>query len=173
MAVTWSTTEPTNVVEWSADVTGTSQLFLKNGKYGCYINVVGAICRLDDNQICVKVGLQFNKYSTWASGNSCVLAPKAAGEQGDSITVYYSQSGTVATYYAILPADYAEETIQVGNYLVSAANGVYVTLTVPKAVGAQCYINVNGTWKQTTAYINVGGSWKEVTPKINVGGTWK
>ena len=152
MSVTWTTTEPANVVEWSANVTGTSRLFLSSGKYGCYINVVGAICRLDDNQICAKVGLQFDKYYTWANGNSCALAPKAAGEQGDSITVYYSQTGTVATYYAILPADYAEETIQVGNYLVNAADGVYVTLTVPASVAKQPKL-----WKK------VGGVWTEVT----------
>ena len=173
MSVTWTTTEPTNVVEWSADVTGEERLFLDSGKYGCYINVIGAICRLTDNRICVKVALNFQKYYTWAIGNACALAPYAAGEMDKDITVSYSQSGIVATYYAILPADYAEETIQVGNYLVNAADGVYVTLTVPKAVGAQCYVNVNGTWKEATVYVNVNGSWKEAQAKINVGGEWK
>jgi hypothetical protein len=173
MSVTWSTTEPTNVVEWSEDVSGSEQLFLKNGKYGCYINVIGAICRLTDNRICVKVALNFQKYYTWAIGNTCNLAPYAAGEKGTETTVYYSQSGIVATYYAILPADYSETSVKVGNYLVNAADGVYVTLTVPKAVGAQCYVNVNGSWKEATVFVNVGGTWKEAQAKINVGGDWK
>jgi len=41
------------------------------------------------------------------------------------------------------------------------------------AAGNKLWLNVSGTWKQTTPWIKVGGVWKQANPKIKVSGTWR
>ena len=177
---TFVTTEPSNVVEWSAEVKGDTVEMFSYGNYGYQYYSLCAASRLTDNSICARIKMYSCKVGNWGALTSVSYRPwgnnGSENEFGDLKSYTYGANFYLAaTYYYILPSSYSGSTLTVGmtsGHSSTTANSP-VTLTVPKSVGAQCYVNVNGSWKEATMFVNVGGLWKEAQAKINVGGEWK
>ena len=145
---TFSTVAPTNVVGWSAEVTGEWVSMYNQGKYGYAYRSECAVTRLSNNSICVRIKM-------WSNGIwGC---------------------GPAAIYYYTLPSSYKGATVTAGmtcGLRPTNANSP-VTLTVPEPVGNMLYLNTNGVWHQVGLYYHTTGIWKEAFPYININGEWK
>ena len=178
---TFSTVAPTNVVGWSAEVSGEWVNMYKQGKYAYAYQSKCAVTRLSDNSICVRIKMYSGAIQGWGPGNKATYIPwgnnGTTNEFGPSGTYNYGSSPYLAaTYYYTLPSSYKGTTVTAGmtcGNRPTQANSP-VTLTVPKPVGPTVYIKVGGTWKQASkVYVKISGAWKEGQLKINVGGAWK
>ena len=177
---TFSTTAPTNVVGWSAEVTGEWVSMYNYGKYGYAYRSQCAVTRLSDNSICVRIKMWSNAIKDWGPANQATYIPwgnnGTENEFGPSGKYNYGSGGYVAAiYYYTLPASYKGATVTAGmtcGIKPTTANSP-VTLTVPEPVGNMLYLNTNGVWHQVGLYYHTTGIWKEAFPYININGKWK
>ena len=137
---TFSTVEPTNIVGWSAEVSGTWVNMYKQGKYGYAYRSECAVTRLTDNSICVRIKMRSNAINGWGPANKATYIPwgnnGTANEFGPSGKYNYGSSYIAATYYYTLPASYTGTTVTAGmtcgiNPTRASSPG---TLAVPEAV---------------------------------------
>lgn len=172
---TFSTVAPTNVVGWSAEVSGEYVNMYNKGKYGYAYFSKCAITRLSDNSICVRIKMHSSGIMGWGPGNKASYLPwgnnGTANEFGPEEVYNYGDGYYLAaTYYYTLPASYKGTTVTAGmtcGRKPTTANSP-VTLTVPEPVGDILYLNVNGTAKQVTrVLLNVNGTAKEALVKAN------
>ena len=172
---TFSTVAPTNVVGWSAEVSGEYVNMYNKGKYGYAYFSKCAITRLSDNSICVRIKMYSSGIMGWGPGNRASYLPwcnnGTANEFGPEEVYNYGDGYYLAaTYYYTLPASYKGTTVTAGmtcGRKPTTANSP-VTLTVPEPVGDILYLNVNGTAKQVTrVLLNVNGTAKEALVKAN------
>lgn len=172
---TFSTVAPTNVVGWSAEVSGDWVNMYNQGKYGYSYRSQCAVTRLSDNSICVRIKMWSKAIMGWGGGNRATYCPW--GNNGTENEFgpleaydYGSDAYVAATYYYTLPASYRGTTVTAGmtsGHKPTSANSP-VTLTVPEPVGDVLYLNVNGTAKQVTrVLLNVNGTAQEVLVKAN------
>ena len=178
---TFSTVAPTNVVGWSAEVSGEWVNMYNQGKYGYAYQSKCAVTRLSDNSICVRIKMYSTAIQGWGPANQPTYIPwgnnGTKNEFGPSGNYNYGSGAYVAaTYYYTLPSSYKGATVTAGmtcGLRPTKANSP-VTLTVPEPVGDTLYIKVGGAWKQATSvYIRVSGAWKDGQLKIKTGGAWK
>ena len=171
----FSTTAPTNVVGWSAEVSGEYVNMYNKGKYGYAYFSKCAITRLSDNSICVRIKMYSSGIMGWGPANRASYLPwgnnGTANEFGPEEVYNYGDGYYLAaTYYYTLPASYKGTTVTAGmtcGRKPTTANSP-VTLTVPEPVGDILYLNVNGTAKQVTrVLLNVNGTAKEALVKAN------
>ena len=172
---TFSTVAPTNVVGWSAEVSGEYVNMYNKGKYGYAYFSKCAITRLSDNSICVRIKMHSSGIMGWGPGNKASYLPwgnnGTANEFGPEEVYNYGDGYYLAaTYYYTLPASYKGTTVTAGmtcGRKPTTANSP-VTLTVPEPVGDILYLNVNGAAKQVTrVLLNVDGTAKEALVKAN------
>ena len=172
---TFSTTAPTNVVGWSAEVSGEHVNMYNKGKYGYAYFSKCAITRLSDNSICVRIKMYSSGIMGWGPANRASYLPwgnnGTANEFGPEEVYNYGDGYYLAaTYYYTLPASYKGTTVTAGmtcGRKPTTANSP-VTLTVPEPVGDILYLNVNGSAKQVTrVLLNVNGTAKEALVKAN------
>lgn len=172
---TFSTVAPTNVVGWSAEVSGEYVNMYNKGKYGYAYFSKCAITRLSDNSICVRIKMHSSGIMGWGPGNKASYLPwgnnGTANEFGPEEVYNYGDGYYLAaTYYYTLPASYKGTTVTAGmtcGRKPTTANSP-VTLTVPEPVGDILYLNVNGAAKQVTrVLLNVNGTAKEALVKSN------
>ena len=172
---TFSTVAPTNVVGWSAEVSGEYVNMYNKGKYGYAYFSKCAITRLSDNSICVRIKMYSSGIMGWGPGNKASYLPwgnnGTANEFGPEEVYNYGDGYYLAaTYYYTLPASYKGTTVTAGmtcGRKPTTANSP-VTLTVPEPVGDVLYLNVNGSAKQVTrVLLNVNGTAKEALVKAN------
>lgn len=172
---TFSTVAPTNVVGWSAEVSGEYVNMYNKGKYGYAYFSKCAITRLSDNSICVRIKMYSSGIMGWGPANRASYLPwgnnGTANEFGPEEVYNYGDGYYLAaTYYYTLPASYKGTTVTAGmtcERKPTTANSP-VTLTVPEPVGDILYLNVNGAAKQVTrVLLNVDGSAKEALAKVN------
>lgn len=172
---TFSTVAPTNVVGWSAEVSGEYVNMYNKGKYGYAYFSKCAITRLSDNSICVRIKMHSSGIMGWGPGNKASYLPwgnnGTANEFGPEEVYNYGDGYYLAaTYYYTLPASYKGTTVTAGmtcGRKPTTANSP-VTLTVPEPVGDILYLNVNGAAKQVTrVLLNVNGTAKEALVKAN------
>lgn len=172
---TFSTVAPTNVVGWSAEVSGEYVNMYNKGKYGYAYFSKCAITRLSDNSICVRIKMHSSGIMGWGPGNKASYLPwgnnGTANEFGPEEVYNYGDGYYLAaTYYYTLPASYKGTTVTAGmtcGRKPTTANSP-VTLTVPEPVGDILYLNVNGAAKQVTrVLLNVDGTAKEALAKVN------
>lgn len=172
---TFSTVAPTNVVGWSAEVSGEYVNMYNKGKYGYAYFSKCAITRLSDNSICVRIKMHSSGIMGWGPGNKASYLPwgnnGTANEFGPEEVYNYGDGYYLAaTYYYTLPASYKGTTVTAGmtcGRKPTTANSP-VTLTVPEPVGDVLYLNVNGAAKQVTrVLLNVNGTAKEALVKAN------
>ena len=172
---TFSTVAPTNVVGWSAEVSGEYVNMYNKGKYGYAYFSKCAITRLSDNSICVRIKMHSSGIMGWGPGNKASYLPwgnnGTANEFGPEEVYNYGDGYYLAaTYYYTLPASYKGTTVTAGmtcGRKPTTANSP-VTLTVPEPVGDVLYLNVNGSAKQVTrVLLNVNGTAKEALVKAN------
>lgn len=172
---TFSTTAPTNVVGWSAEVSGEIVSMYNKGKYGYAYYSKCAVTRLSDNSICVRIEMYSSGIMGWGPGNKASYLPwgnnGTANEFGPEEVYNYGDGYYLAaTYYYTLPASYKGTTVTAGmtcGRKPTTANSP-VTLTVPEPVGDILYLNVNGAAKQVTrVLLNVNGTAKEALVKAN------
>lgn len=172
---TFSTVAPTNVVGWSAEVSGEYVNMYNKGKYGYAYFSKCAITRLSDNSICVRIKMHSRGIMGWGPGNKASYLPwgnnGTANEFGPEEVYNYGDGYYLAaTYYYTLPASYKGTTVTAGmtcGRKPTTANSP-VTLTVPEPVGDILYLNVNGAAKQVTrVLLNVDGTAKEALVKAN------
>jgi len=172
---TFSTVAPTNVVGWSAEVSGEYVNMYNKGKYGYAYFSKCAITRLSDNSICVRIKMYSSGIMGWGPGNRASYLPwgnnGTANEFGPEEVYNYGDGYYLAaTYYYTLPASYKGTTVTAGmtcGRKPTTANSP-VTLTVPEPVGDILYLNVNGAAKQVTrVLLNVNGTAKEALVKAN------
>ena len=175
--MTWNTTEPESGLTWENEATGdTVEYTTKSSGSAWY--AVCATARLKDNSVCVRVKVYTSKVYPFSRSQVIPIIATVTynGETStpdESIDVIVGDDfGLRATWYCTLGKLPPNATVTAGggrpNLTVSS-----VTIAVPKSKGAQCYVNVNGSWKEATMFVNVGGTWKEAQAKINVGGEWK
>ena len=178
---TFSTVAPTNVVGWSAEVSGEWVNMYNQGKYGYTYQSKCAVTRLSDNSICVRIKMYSNAIMGWGPTNQATYIPwgnnGTKNEFGPSGKYDYGSGAYLAaTYYYTLPSSYKGATVTAGmtcGVKPTTANSP-VTLTVPEPVGDTLYLKVGGTWKQASAvYVKSSGAWKEGQLKIDVGAAWK
>lgn len=172
---TFSTVAPTNVVGWSAEVSGEYVNMYNKGKYGYAYFSKCAITRISDNSICVRIKMHSSGIMGWGPGNKASYLPwgnnGTANEFGPEEVYNYGDGYYLAaTYYYTLPASYKGTTVTAGmtcGRKPTTANSP-VTLTVPEPVGDVLYLNVNGAAKQVTrVLLNVNGTAKEALVKAN------
>ena len=172
---TFSTVAPTNVVGWSAEVSGEYVNMYNKGKYGYAYFSKCAITRLSDNSICVRIKMHSSGIMGWGPANRASYLPwgnnGTANEFGPEEVYNYGDGYYLAaTYYYTLPASYKGTTVTAGmtcGRKPTTANSP-VTLTVPEPVGDILYLNVNGAAKQVTrVLLNVDGTAKEALVKAN------
>lgn len=172
---TFSTVAPTNVVGWSAEVSGEYVNMYNKGKYGYAYFSKCAITRLSDNSICVRIKMHSSGIMGWGPANRASYLPwgnnGTANEFGPEEVYNYGDGYYLAaTYYYTLPASYKGTTVTAGmtcGRKPTTANSP-VTLTVPEPVGDILYLNVNGAAKQVTrVLLNVNGTAKEALVKAN------
>lgn len=172
---TFSTVAPTNVVGWSAEVSGEYVNMYNKGKYGYAYFSKCAITRLSDNSICVRIKMHSSGIMGWGPGNKASYLPwgnnGTANEFGPEEVYNYGDGYYLAaTYYYTLPASYKGTTVTAGmtcGRKPTTANSP-VTLTVPEPVGDILYLNVNGAAKQVTrVLLNVNGTAQEALVKAN------
>ena len=172
---TFSTVAPTNVVGWSAEVSGEYVNMYNKGKYGYAYFSKCAITRLSDNSICVRIKMYSSGIMGWGAANKAAYIPwgnnGTENEFGPSEAYNYGDGYYLAaTYYYTLPASYRGATVTAGmtcGRKPTTANSP-VTLTVPEPVGDVLYLNVNGAAKQVTrVLLNVNGTAKEALVKAN------
>lgn len=176
--MSWTRTAPTDVVGWSDDVSGDWVNMYNQGKYGFAYHSIGAITRLKDNSICVRIQMYSKQIMGWGAGNGVAYRAwieidgiRYDGEYG-SYTYTYGQ--VVDTWYYIIPSNYTGKTISAG--MTSSRNGGAnspITLSIPSSLGVRAYMKIGETWKMATPWVNIGGTWKQVIPHINNAGTWK
>ena len=172
---TFSTVAPTNVVGWSAEVSGEYVNMYNKGKYGYAYFSKCAITRLSDNSICVRIKMYSSGIMGWGPANRASYLPwgnnGTANEFGPEEVYNYGDGYYLAAiYYYTLPASYKGTTVTAGmtcGRKPTTANSP-VTLTVPEPVGDVLYLNVNGSAKQVTrVLLNVNGTAKEALVKAN------
>lgn len=64
---TFSTVAPTNIVGWSAEVSGDWVNMYNKGKYGYAYQSKCAVTRLSDNSICVRIKMYSNAIMGWGA----------------------------------------------------------------------------------------------------------
>ena len=172
---TFSTVAPTNVVGWSAEVSGEIVSMYNKGKYGYAYYSKCAVTRLSDNSICVRIKMYSSGIMGWGAANKATYIPwgnnGVENEFGPSEAYNYGDGYYLAaTYYYTLPASYTDTTVTAGmtsGHRPTTASSP-VTLTVPEPVGDVLYLNVNGSAKQVTrVLLNVNGTAKEALVKAN------
>lgn len=172
---TFSTVAPTNVVGWSAEVSGDWVNMYNQGKYGYAYQSKCAVTRLSDNSICVRIKMYSNAIMGWGPTNKATYIPwgnnGTANEFGPRGNYDYGSGAYLAaTYYYTLPSSYKGATVTAGmtcGINPTKANSP-VTLTVPEPVGDVLYLNVNGTAKQVVrVLLNVNGTAQEALVKAN------
>lgn len=174
---TWRTTEPSNVVSWSAETSGTVVYRYKQGSYGYRFYSACAIARLQNNELCVRVKLYTSNYAGY-NANQQFYFHAWAGDSESSSERYLVGDGfkLKATWYAVFPASYSEATIRAGAEDGSSGHTASsVTLTVPEKVTAdEVYVKVGGAWKLSDAvYVKVNGVWQQSNGVyLKVNGEW-
>ena len=174
---TWRTTEPSNVVSWSAETSGTVVHRYKQGSYGYRFYSACAIARLQNNELCVRVKLYTSNYAGY-NANQQFYFHAWAGDSESSSERYLVGDGfkLKATWYAVFPASYSEATIRAGAEDGSSGHTASsVTLTVPEKVTAdEVYVKVGGAWKLSDAvYVKVNGVWQQSNGVyLKVNGEW-
>ena len=172
---TFSIVAPTNVVGWSAEVSGDWVNMYNQGKYGYAYQSKCAVTRLSDNSICVRIKMYSNAIMGWGPTNKATYIPwgnnGTANEFGPRGNYDYGSGAYLAaTYYYTLPSSYTGATVTAGmtcGINPTKANSP-VTLTVPEPVGDVLYLNVNGTAKQVVrVLLNVNGTAQEALVKAN------
>ena len=177
---TFSTVEPTNVVGWSAEVSGDWVSMYNQGKYGYAYMSQCAVTRLTDNSICVRIKMWSKAIMSWGPANKAAYGPwgnnGTENEFGPLEAYNYGSDAYVAaTYYYTLPSTYTGATVTAGmtsGHRPTTANSP-VTLAVPEPVGDALYLKLGGVWNPAQIKVKVGGVWKDAVAKIKVGGTWK
>lgn len=174
---TWRTTEPSNVVSWSAETSGTVVYRYKKGSYGYRFYSACAIARLRNNELCVRVKLYTSNYAGYNANQQFYFHAWAGDSESPSERYLVGDGFSLkVTWYAVFPASYSEATIRAGAEDGSSGHTASsVTLTVPEKVTAnEVYVKVGGVWKLAEAvYVKVNGVWQQsngVYFKVN--GEW-
>ena len=174
--MTWSTTEPESGLTWENEATGKEVQYTTSSSGSAWYAVC-ATARLKDNSVCVRVKVYTSKVYPFSRSQTIPICATVTynGETSvsDSVTVIVGDDFSLrATWYCTLGKLPSSAAVTAGggrpNLTVSA-----VTITVPKSRGAQCHVNVNGSWKEAAVYVNGVGVWKEAEVKTNIGGNWK
>lgn len=174
---TWRETEPSNVVSWSEETSGTVVYRYKQGSYGYRFYSKCAIARLRNNELCVRVKLYTSNYAGY-NANQQFYFHAWAGDSESPSEIYLVGDGfrLKVTWYAVFPASYSEATIRAGAQDGSSGHTESsVTLTVPEKVTAnEVYVKVGGVWKLADAvYVKVNGVWQQSSGVyFKVNGEW-
>lgn len=174
---TWSQTEPSNVVSWSEETSGTAVYRYKQRKYGYRFYSVCAIARLRNNELCVRVKLYTSNYAGYAAGQQFYFHAWAGDSESPSETYAVGDGFKLkVTWYAVFPASYSEATILAGVEDGSSGHTESsVTLTVPANVATnEVYVKVGDVWKLADdVYVKVNGVWQKSNGVyLKVNGEW-
>lgn len=174
---TWSTTEPSNVVSWSTETSGTVVYRYKKGSYGYGFYSACAIARLRNNELCVRVKLYTSNYAGYNRNQQFYFHAWAGDSESPSERYVVGDGFSLkVTWYAVFPASYSEATIRAGAEDGSSGHTASsVTLTVPEKVTAnEVYVKVGGVWKLADAvYVKVNGVWQQSSGVyLKVNGEW-
>lgn len=174
---TWRTTEPSNVVSWSTETSGTVVYRYKQGSYGYRFYSACAIARLRNNELCVRVKLYTSNYAGYNAAQQFYFHAWAGDSESPSERYFVGDGFSLKfTWYAVFPASYSEATIRAGAEDGSSGHTASsVTLTVPEKVTAnEVYVKVGGVWKLSDAvYVKVNGVWQQSNGVyLKVNGEW-
>lgn len=174
---TWRTTEPSNVVSWSTETSGTVVYRYKEGSYGYRFYSACAIARLRNNELCVRVKLYTSNYAGYNAYQQFYFHAWAGDSESPSERYFVGDGFNLKfTWYAVFPASYSEATIRAGAEDGSSGHTASsVTLPVPEKVPAnEVYVKVGGVWKLSDAvYVKVNGVWQQSNGiYIKVNGEW-
>lgn len=174
---TWRTTEPSNIVSWSTETSGTVVYRYKQGSYGYRFYSACAIARLRNNELCVRVKLYTSNYAGYNANQQFYFHAWAGDSESPSERYFVGDGFSLKfTWYAVFPASYSEATIRAGAEDGSTGHTASsVTLAVPaKVTTNEVYVKVNGIWKLADdVYVKVNGVWQQSNGLyIKVNGEW-
>lgn len=167
----WSTTEP-SVKTWEQSQSTSWE------QNNFRLTTVRSIGRTKGKGFALKVELTVTDISGKSGGFQASGYIYLSAQVGSATAVVDTSTrmplGTKSyVFYYTDEAASGVSVICIAGWSESSGSRKSVTFTAPKLLGAQAFVNINGSWKQATMFVNVSGSWQEVQTKVNVGGDWK